>query len=373
MSQPSADAKAVVRAVEAMTTQVRRIADALSTPVVRYEVAADDDATTPPTTCGASAVTSFGPVGPCTLRVGHEGPVHKAGLSTFWRDEQAPAADEDAHRADRRASTRNLLARLDRGGLLSPGDSTLLRQHVEAETREHDTMRAVAAGNKRHVQIMYTDLSQAQERARQAEELLGVAHETSNRSEAERAEEERLRLALAAERDRWKERAERAQQGHDQRAAVLSEVLATFVHTVPGYRVARVRSGEVDVVTLEKWRSVLAPVVDPPWWQQVDTMRADVKEAQAAIERVRAIKKAPQRSQFNTLANAQDNGWDAALYAVNEALDGTEQPTTTQRPCQTCGHPADWHDPYEGCVGPNGIGGLGAEDCSCGKAHQPDA
>lgn len=33
--------------------------------------------------------------------------------------------------------------------------------------------------------------------------------------------------------------------------------------------------------------------------------------------------------------------------------------------CPECEHPADWHDPYEGCVGPNGIGGLGSEDCPC--------
>ncbi|WP_328934171.1 MULTISPECIES: hypothetical protein [unclassified Streptomyces] len=46
MSQPSPDAKAVVRAAEALTTQVRRIADALSTTVVRYDVATDDTPTT---------------------------------------------------------------------------------------------------------------------------------------------------------------------------------------------------------------------------------------------------------------------------------------------------------------------------------------
>lgn len=51
-SYPSADAKAVVRAAEALTTQVRRIADALETPVVRYEDATAD-ATTPATECSA--------------------------------------------------------------------------------------------------------------------------------------------------------------------------------------------------------------------------------------------------------------------------------------------------------------------------------
>ena len=46
----------------------------------------------------------------------------------------------------------------------------------------------------------------------------------------------------------------------------------------------------------------------------------------ATIERVRAIKKAPSRSPYNTLANAQDNGWDAALSAVHEALDADPEP-----------------------------------------------
>lgn len=47
MSQPSADAKAVVLGLYALTTHVKRIADALTTPVVQHVDATDDDATTP--------------------------------------------------------------------------------------------------------------------------------------------------------------------------------------------------------------------------------------------------------------------------------------------------------------------------------------
>ena len=245
----SPDTEAVLRAAEALTTQVRRIADALETPVVRYEVATDDDATTPvycplcpdvrPLATPVDAVAHFrshhpeqrlvgtgpwpklatddGPAEQCLARWHPSGPTnqlptacirparhvedHANGSGFHWADavaiypaespfvtpEQAPAADEGAQRADRRASLRNLLARLERGAMLGE-EKALLRQHVEAEMREVDTARAVAAGNKRHVQIMYTDLQEAQSRARQAEELLSVAHETSNQSEAARAE-----------------------------------------------------------------------------------------------------------------------------------------------------------------------------------------
>ncbi|WP_030917406.1 hypothetical protein [Streptomyces sp. NRRL B-24720] len=42
-----------------------------------------------------------------------------------------------------------------------------------------------------------------------------------------------------------------------------------------------------------------------------------------------------------------------------------EQPTST---CSHCEHPSDWHDEYEGCVGPNGIGGVGSGDCTCTRS-----
>ncbi|GGQ48651.1 hypothetical protein [Streptomyces asoensis] len=53
MTQPTSDAKAVVRALDALTTQARRIADALTTPVVQHVVTTDDAETTPATTCSA--------------------------------------------------------------------------------------------------------------------------------------------------------------------------------------------------------------------------------------------------------------------------------------------------------------------------------
>lgn len=52
-------------------------------------------------------------------------------------------------------------------------------------------------------------------------------------------------------------RAEGAEQQRDRLAHALGEVLAAFVHKVDGYRIPR-RSAEADVVTLGKWRSILA-------------------------------------------------------------------------------------------------------------------
>lgn len=57
--------------------------------------------------------------------------------------------------------------------------------------------------------------------------------------------------------DRAIENGERA----DRLAGVLGEMLAAFVHKIDGYRIPR-RSAEADVVTLGKWRSILAENLD---------------------------------------------------------------------------------------------------------------
>jgi hypothetical protein len=111
---------------------------------------------------------------------------------------------------------------------------------------------------------------------------------------------------------------------------VLAEVLRQFTHeTHPGRRC--LQSGHVPVETVERWRSVVAPTVERPWWQQVDEARAELEQAQAAIERVRA-KVAEWRDW-----NEQETAWavrdieDALANApAPEPLDGTEQPTTTE-------------------------------------------
>jgi hypothetical protein len=377
------DLRAVVRAADALTTQVRRIADALETPVVEHVAVADDDATTPATTCSArhqgvlgvwreciraahhtedhsdgtgfhwtEAVAVY-PVAPAVQKIAQHVPVeaytawtdqapaaaeprparvvkHSGPMSeqrfeemrenaehlTGWIDEQVAktrAADEDALRATRRESARIILDRATRGIALRSDESALLRQHFDAETREHDTARAVAAGNKRHVQTIVpeidrltAELGDYERRGEQLEELLRVAHETSNRSETERA------------------------------AAVK-------------------RAEQADAVTAETKRLLE---------RRTTTLRERAERAEAAIERVRALLPRDPREDEQIVP--------VSYPQLRTALDGTEQPTTEQ-PCKTCGHPADWHDPYEGCVGPNGIGGIGSDDCPCTPPEQPDA
>jgi hypothetical protein len=98
----------VVRAVEHLTTQVRRIADALATPVTDD---ADDATTTPAGT----------PLRVLLARAG---------------------ASDDVLRSARRDSLGVLLSRAGRG-VLSTDEGALLRQHVETELREGDAARAV--------------------------------------------------------------------------------------------------------------------------------------------------------------------------------------------------------------------------------------
>jgi hypothetical protein len=120
MSQPSADARAVVRAAEALTTQVRRIADAMQTPVVegvasgsgdcgcynlgprepghtRCELGhtlppareTDDGPTTPATTCNAQYIGPDNPWTECIRAAQHEHPFHTNEGGWNWRDDIA--------------------------------------------------------------------------------------------------------------------------------------------------------------------------------------------------------------------------------------------------------------------------------------------
>lgn len=335
MSRPTPDARAVVEAVDRLTTHVQRLADtltttsdtppttandgptglaklarlasaltadALSTPVVRTEVRADDDTTTPATTCSAQYQHPNGPLVECIRAAHHDFPRHTDSDGCNWSDavaiypvappvrkvahhvpaeayttwtEQAPAADEEqAQRWSRREPLLVLLTRLQRGRTLIPAEADTLRHLVEAEM--HET-------------------------------------ETADRIRAE------------VQRDR------------DQHAAVLAEVLATFVNPVYGFRLPRRQSVPVDVVTLDKWRSVVAPTVERPWWVQLDEVRAELGEAQAATERVRgtlhevlakfAVGAAyGERPTYTVPGDVDKETFDRWCAA----LDGTEQPTTEQ-------------------------------------------
>lgn len=177
MSAPNRGVRAVVEAVDRLTTQVKRLADAQSTPVavIRDGVMTPLDALTTTTDnavtgCPTPLTHNWGcgclsdPMAPVP-----EGPtrvhpaVYDAALRLVRRrDSMADGTDEDQQRAARREQLHNLLARLDHGGLLSTPDCTRLRVLVDTEVRAADTARAVAAGNKRHVQLLVPELEQAQ-------------------------------------------------------------------------------------------------------------------------------------------------------------------------------------------------------------------
>lgn len=89
--------RTVVRAVAALTTQARRIADALETPVVEYVDGEQTTPTTPEPTCDTSIRGAFGGVlGPCALRSGHDGPVHRDRWGGTWAgiEEQPGPAEQ---------------------------------------------------------------------------------------------------------------------------------------------------------------------------------------------------------------------------------------------------------------------------------------
>lgn len=187
MSQTSHDARAFVRALDALTTQVQRLADTRQTPTVRVgdgvSTTADDGRAIPP---GANAEDCprcdtdtlpypwICPGHPCAQHPTAPVIGGVCGGCTIYPVPPAPAADEDAQRTAndqrtaRRNSIRTLLACLERGSMLT-GEKALLRQHVETEIRDADTARAVARSNLRHVQTIVPEIDRLAAELEQAQ------------------------------------------------------------------------------------------------------------------------------------------------------------------------------------------------------------
>ncbi|MFG3048113.1 hypothetical protein ACGFZR_24675 [Streptomyces sp. NPDC048241] len=193
MTQPTYDARAVVRAIDALTTQVKRVADATATPVAD----GDDGPATPVVTVhgdpdmSSAAREALGalvgvatrqmteappavgaPLPACrimetrTCPPSYNGPCGDRPCARFesddpapWQDgTTAPAADEDALRLLRREGLLVLLTRLQRGRTLTEDEAATLRHHVETEIREANTAREVARGNRAHVQHIVPEI-----------------------------------------------------------------------------------------------------------------------------------------------------------------------------------------------------------------------
>ncbi|MFF5801616.1 hypothetical protein [Streptomyces albogriseolus] len=114
---PSPDARAVVAAVDRLTTQVRRLADTRPTPGDAPATTADDAEKACPT--------------PLTHNWG-------CGCPT----DEAPAAHTQTLRWARRESLLVLLTRVQHGRTLTDDEARTLRHHVETEMREAEQLRA---------------------------------------------------------------------------------------------------------------------------------------------------------------------------------------------------------------------------------------
>ncbi|MYR60053.1 hypothetical protein GTY54_28755, partial [Streptomyces sp. SID625] len=96
MSQLSPDARAVVRAVDALTTPVRRIADTLSSG-----------------TCDASTLGAVDRhLGPCLLRADHDGPVRRGPEGETWATVVRVADDDVTTSVDEPTALRDMAATL---------------------------------------------------------------------------------------------------------------------------------------------------------------------------------------------------------------------------------------------------------------------
>ncbi|WP_329940957.1 hypothetical protein [Streptomyces sp. BE147] len=97
--------------------------------------------------------------------------------------------------------------------------------------------------------------------------------------------------------------------------------------TVPDFQVVTetMRENEQLRTELARIRRALDPDDERYIQETVDdqlALSAKVAELETAIERVRAIKPSPARSECNVRTNAQDEGWDQALVTVRAALIG---------------------------------------------------
>ncbi|MFF3310515.1 hypothetical protein [Streptomyces sp. NPDC002952] len=236
----------------------------------------------------------------------------------------SPTGDEDEQRTARRDNISVLLECFTapgRGGLTSP-EADALRRHVEAEICAADSARAEVG--RLHV-VLDENARRHRSTITRVDELLATVQrvrEIATRLEefAENALRTSDRFLYAAIASDLRTRIDGAEQAED---------LLSVAHETSNQSETERAAAVAELTRSENAR---------------DHLRQRAKQAEAAIERVRAIKRAPQRSPSNTLANAQDNGWDAALHAVAEALDGTEPIAPDAPVCDAYQPPANSDD-----------------------------
>ncbi|WP_173313153.1 hypothetical protein [Streptomyces fulvorobeus] len=89
--------------------------------------------------------------------------------------------------------------------------------------------------------------------------------------------------------------------------------------------------------------------------EQADTMAAPAADRAAILREVSKDLRRTAEATFNPHYRSAYHA-EATRYALlsDETAVWAQQPT-----CGHCGHPTEWHDKWEGCVGLNGIGGSG--------------
>ncbi|PWI08345.1 hypothetical protein DIZ27_23185 [Streptomyces sp. NWU339] len=296
----SPDARAVVRALDNLTTQVRRIADAQQTPVA---IVSDAPTTTaddgPRCVCGDPLTWYTAPGGAAGWV--HD-PASDGVILDVHKPRPAPAADEDTPYL-----LRVLADRAARGVLSLPGEGEALRRRVEQIINGRETWKAKAEEIERERDRIAVELEKLRA-------VLEYEHKRANDAidrehTAEQAAEEQRRRADIAETELRTLRSGLRANGAD----------PTQIQNLWAQISLRNRQWRDTKRELRLTRSMLeeeggdVSLVDE-MIAAVSKAEGEAREAQAALERVRALLD----THLGPLATA----------AVRRALDGTEQPTT---------------------------------------------
>ncbi|MGJ5895132.1 hypothetical protein ACSCBZ_24730 [Streptomyces niveiscabiei] len=267
MSQPTTDARAVVRAIDALTTQVRRVADALQTPVDTTP----DEPTTPTDDDRVTRLTEM----LTGVRPKPMDPVHILGAESPTDPDTCRSIEVDGETISVRGS-----------GDFTERDATFFREIVRAAKRRYET-ESSPADDEDAPYLLRVLVDRA---ARGVLSLPGEGEALRRRVEQ-----------IINGRETWKGNAEHIEQDRD--------------------RIARHRDHLEELLRTETARANAA--ID-----REHTAEEAAEEAQAAIERVRAV--GPDPLNGHPAAPHQEayvRGWSSAIDEVQRALDDTD-PTT---------------------------------------------
>ncbi|MGA5506848.1 DUF6085 family protein [Streptomyces umbrinus] len=333
---PSADAKAVVRALEGLTTQVRRLADTRQSDFVLSADALDDDATTPRRSINAADVQGFCPAcGHGVLMLGDGGHV----VCTLIDCPDPDAVDTLLTRTDDEETTGSEALRARITKALSDEWEERVLDRVMASPQEHITAMSAAvmrvvrppmdpvhilgveapavpdfsspiAGNVEVRKPCPYCGDRQMIPTTQYDEHVSRLHPDVRTGGPGADEEQTLRLLR---RESLLVLLTRLQRG---RTLTETEASALRQHVETEIREADAARAEEEALDVEL--TLIRRALDPDDERYISETVDEQLEMRAAIDRVRALL----GTHLGPLATA----------AVQRALDGTEQPTTEQEP-----------------------------------------